>query len=205
MSLLTTWGYMLTEEDTLPDMLMYGEYETITGRHDRAEQVLEEIAAACAAVRNYVGWHLGPSAACRVSTTFLDRRVVRVGSDVLIQLPARYVTDIDSVMINGTSYETFVLDPSGLLRVINTPQAERYAPVVVDYAAGLPDTLMAPIKEMLASRVTHALALPPGITSEASGGVSVTYNASWINNSSASGLTNTNREILTPYKVMGVF
>ena len=205
MSLLTNWGYPLTEECVLPDLLTVNEYATITGRHDKTERVLDEITAAGAAIRNYVGWHLGPSAACRVSTTFLDRRVVMVGRDVLIQLPARYVTDIASVAIGGVNCETFVLDPSGLLRVIDTEPAERYASVVVDYTAGLPESLMAPIKELIAHRVTHAIAVPPGITSEASGGVSVTYNANWINNSRATALAGDNKELLIPYRVLGVF
>lgn len=205
MSLLTNWGYSLTNMDALPDLLTVDEYETISNRREDAERVFLEIAAAGAAIRNYVGWHLGPSAACRVSTTFLDRRVVWVGRDVLIQLPARYVSDVTSVTINGESCGTFVLDPSGLLRVINVGPAERYAPVVVDYTAGLPCTLMAPIQELIAHRVTHALAVPPGITSEASGGVSVTYNANWINNSRATALAGDNKELLIPYKVLGVF
>lgn len=205
MSLLTNWGYTLTEVDYLPDLMTAEEYATMTGRNDDASRVTEEIAAACAAIRNYVGWHLGPSEECKMSATFMDRRVTRVGCDVLIQLPARYVTDIGSVKINGTERENYILDPSGLLRVIEVGYEERYAPVVVEYTAGLPDAFLIPIKELVAHRVTHAMAVPPGITSEAAGGVSVTYNANWINNSRATALAGDNKELLVPYKVMGVF
>lgn len=206
MSLLTTWGYELTALDTLPDLLSVEEFNTFTGNKyaGYSTQVGVEISAATAAIRNYVGWHLAPPASCELSTTFLDRRVTRVGTDILIQLPARYVTDIDAVTIGGVEYEDYILDPSGLLRVLNV-SGDRYTPIVVSYTAGLPEGLMAPIKELVAHRVTHAVAVPAGVTSEASGGVSVTYNANWINNARATALVGDNKEILIPYKVQGVF
>lgn len=205
MSMLTTWGYTLTEIDALPELMTWPEYELFTGRKDNQARVEKEISAACAAIRNYVGWHLGPPEACKMEAAFLDRRVVRAGCDVLIQLPARYVTEIESVKVDGTERDRYVLDPAGLLRVIDVAHVKRYAPVVVAYTAGLPENILTPIKELIAHRVTHAIAVPAGITSEASGGVSVTYNANWINNSRATALVGDNKELLIPYKVQGVF
>lgn len=205
MSILTNWGYELTGIDTLPDLMTFEEYVAYTGRRDNQERVEKEISAACAAIRNFVGWHLGPSEACEMEAAFLDRRITKAGKDVLIQLPARYVTDISSITINGIERDRYVLDTAGLLRVIDVKGVERYAPVVVTYTAGLSENLLAPIKELIANRVTHAIAVPPGITSEASGGVSVTYNANWINNSRATALAGDNKELLVPYKVQGVF
>ena len=49
------------------------------------------------------------------------------------------------------------------------------------------------------------MAVPAGVTSEASGGVSVTYNATWINNSRATALPDDNKEVLAPYRLQGVF
>lgn len=205
MSILTNWGYELTGINTLPDLMTFEEYVTYTGRRDNQERVEKEISAACAAIRNFVGWHLGPSEACEMEAAFLDRRITKAGKDVLIQLPARYVTDISSITINSIERDRYVLDTAGLLRVIDVKGVERYAPVVVTYTAGLSENLLAPIKELIANRVTHAIAVPPGITSEASGGVSVTYNANWINNSRATALAGDNKELLVPYKVQGVF
>ena len=206
MSLLTNWGYTLTGVDALPDMLDDSEYALITGRNDDSLRVLSEISAASAAVRNYVGWHLYPSLACKLNTIISDRRVVFSGRDVIIQLPARYVTAVSSVVINDAAYSNYHLDPSGLLHVFDVGTSmTRYASVVVEYTAGLTDAMMAPIKELVAHRVTHAIAVPPGITSEASGGVSVTYNANWINNSRATALAGDNKELLIPYRVLGVF
>lgn len=207
MSLLTTWGYSLTDVDSLPDLLTVAEFNTFTGNKyaGMTNQVEAEISSASGAIRNFVGWHLGPSASCELNTTFLDRRVVRIGGDVLIQLPARYVTSVASVAINGATCSHFVIDPNGLLRVIGVGVVNYYAPVVVNYTAGLPDSMLAPIKELMAHRVTHAVAVPSGITAEASGGVSVTYNANWINNSRATALAGDNKELLIPYKVEGVY
>jgi hypothetical protein len=61
------------------------------------------------------------------------------------------------------------------------------------------------IQELIAHRVTHALASSNGITSEAAGGVSVTYNANWINSARATALPDDNKEVLAPFVVRGVF
>ena len=203
--MITTWGYELTALEVLPDLLTVDQYATLTGRADDANRVEEEIAAACVAVRNYVGWHLGPSAACRMSTVMSDRRITRVGCDLLIQLPARFVTGVTSVSIDGAAQEHFAVDSNGILRVFDVGCVARYSAVVVDYTAGLSDAMLASIRDLVAHRVMHAHAVAPGITSEASGGVSVTYNAGWVNNAQSSTLNNAERELLVPYKVQGVF
>lgn len=206
--MITNWGYKLTELDQLPEMLTLDGYERLTGgRYKKdVERVQEEILAASTAIRNYVGWHLFPSAACEVNMIMNDRRISRVGRDLLIQLPARYVEEVTCVTIDGEIYTHTYAEASGLLRVFDvTAAVERYAPVIVRYTAGLPEELMSAIKELIAYRVTHSVAVPAGITSEASGGVSVTYNANWINNSRATALVADNREVLIPYRVQGVF
>lgn len=206
MSLLTNWGYTLTEADTLPDMLCVVDYQRYTGRNsDGDDRVAAEIGAACAAIRNYVGWHLYPALGCKVSTILSDRRITMVGRDALIQLPARLVSEVTAVSIDGVNYTGFFADPSGILRVFDIGYADSHAFVEVTYTAGLTEAMMAPIKELIAHRVTHSIAVPPGITSEASGGVSVTYNANWINNSRATALAGDNKELLIPYRVLGVF
>ena len=205
MSLLTTWGYSLTELNSIPDMMDADEFREMTGRRDNVDRVEAEISAACGAIRNYVGWHLAPATDCEFKTIASDRRITRAHGDVLIQLPARYVTEVSSVSIGGTEYDSFYADPNGLLHVFGVPFTGRSDLVVVQYVAGISDEMLAPIKELIAHRVTHALAVPPGITSEASGGVSVTYNANWINNSRATALAGDNKELLIPYRVQGVF
>ena len=208
MSLLTNWGYTLTDIDSLPDFLDIDEFNTFTGgKYRQAEDKVEaEISAACAAIRNYIGWHLFPSAACELKTTFFSRRITFVGCDILIQLPSKYVTGITSVHIGGVEYDTYVLETNGILHVYGVHQhLQRYSEVKVEYTAGVPDAMLGPIRELVAHRVTHSVAVPSGITQESSGGVSVTYNTNWINSARATALPDDNKEVLAPYRVQGVF
>ena len=205
MSLLTTWGYSLTDVNIIPDMMTLEEYKTMTGRNDDSARVGAEITAACSAIRNFVGWHLAPSLACELRTIGSDRRITRTHGDLMIQLPARYVSEITSVTVGGVEYGSYFADSNGILRVFNVPFVNRDDMIIVEYVAGISDAMIAPIKELIAHRVTHAIAVPAGITSEASGGVSVTYNATWINNSRATALAGDNKELLVPYKVQGVY
>ena len=205
MSILTNWGYALTEVNTVPDMMSVEDYETFSGRNDNAERVGVEISAACASIRNYAGWHLYPSEACRAEMLASDRRVIFIDEDMLIQLPARYVSAVSSVMIDDVAHIDFYIETNGNLRVFGIPLMTRRSVIAVEYTAGLPENLMFPIRELIAHRVTHAMAVPAGVLSEASGGVSVTYNATWINNSRATALAGDNKELLIPYKVQGVF
>lgn len=205
MSMLTNWGYSLPDADAIPEMMTATEYRTLSGRSDPDDRVNAEIAAADAAIRNFVGWHLAPAMTCRFEMVASDRRIVFTGNDMLIQLPARLVSAVSSVMIQGTAHDDYFIDSAGLLRVFGVCYPGRAALVTVEYTAGLADGMVAPIKELIAHRVTHALAVPAGITSEASGGVSVTYNANWINNSRATALAGDNKELLVPYRVLGVF
>lgn len=205
MSMLTNWGYTLTEVNTMSDMITGAEYATYSGRNDNAERVGVEISAACASIRNFVGWHLYPSEECRAEMLASDRRVIFSDNDILIQLPARYVSAVSSLVIDSMAHADFYLDTNGTLRVFDVPLVSRRSVIAVEYTAGLPEDLMHPIKELIAHRVTHAMAVPAGVTSESSGGVSVTYNANWINNSRATSLAGDNKELLIPYKVQGVF
>lgn len=205
---LTTWGYSLTDDAALPDLLTAEEFGTFSGGEyaDQSERIAAEISAASAAVRNYVGWHLAPSLGCRMQVTMQDRRITRVGNDLLIQLPAKLVSEVTSVTLEGQELPHSV-DPGGILRCYDVEFRgyKRYSVLTVDYTAGLSDAMTAPIRELVAHRVKHALAVPSGITSEASGGVSVTYNAGWINSAQSTTMQDANKEALAPFKLQGVF
>ena len=207
MSLRTLWGYELTDADSMPELLdAYSFNEYSANRFQGDIRILKELDSASTAIRNYVGWHLYPSEACRLEMTLQDRRITFVGHDILIQLPAKYVTDVGSVTVNGTAYE-YTFETNGTLRIYDVEDygLKRYSQVVVTYTAGLPDALMASIWELTAHRLTHALSSSNGVTSETAGGVSVTYNANWINSSRATALPDDNKEVLAPYRLQGVF
>lgn len=208
MSLLTTWGYTLTEVNELPDMIESDEFNDLTANKYASDKRVEpDIAAASSAVRNYCGWHVYPSEECQLNTTFYDRRISIVYGEIMVQLPASYVTEITSIKIGGVDHEDYVLEPNGMLRIFNVQwnDVHRYTKIIVDYTAGLPDELMYAVKELIAHRVTHALASSAGVQSETAGGVSITYNAGWVNSARATALADDNKEVLAPYRIQGVF
>ena len=202
---LTNWGYSV--DGTLSDFITETEFNTFTAsKYTGDSRISSNIKAATAAIRNYCGWHLYPELPCRVSMTFFDRRVAAVKNGLLLQLSSKFVTGITRITINGEECEKYTLDPNGLLKVYDAPAGcEESTPIEVEYTAGLPEDLMGAIKELTAHRVTHALASSYGITSEAAGGVSITYNAGWGANSRSTNLPDDNKEVLTPYRIGGVF
>ena len=209
MSLATIWGYNLTEDaTTFADLLTESEFDELTaGKYTGDRRITAEIKPASDAIRNYCGWHLYPEAACSLSERLLhgDGRAKRVGRDLMIQLPARFVTAVSSVLIDDVAYTDFDFERDGILHIFDVPALSRKSLVVVNYTAGIPAALMGSVKELAAHRVTHALASSNGVTSEAAGGVSITYNAAWVNSARASALPDDDKEVLAPFKVQGVF
>lgn len=201
--ILTNWGYMI---DELDDMLTSDEFEIMTGNRYagdvRTQPLLD---AAQAAVRNYCGWHVAPSAACELENRAHDLRLIYSGCDTIIQLPARFVSAVESVTVDGHEVTDFSFETDGLVRLYDCIPASRKSVIAVSYTAGLPDDYAAAVKELLAHRVTHGLAQSYGVQSEAAGGVSITYSANWINSARATALPDDNREVLTPYRLQGVF
>lgn len=205
--MITQWGYTLTDADSMPDLLDIADYNLFTANRFSGDvRTPKELSAAGMAIRNYVGWHLYPSAPCELKATMQDRRVTFVGHDILLQLPAKYVTEVNSVTVGGKAYE-YTFEVNGMLRVydVDDYSLKRYSEVVVEYVAGLPDGLMAAVRELVAHRITHALVSSNGVTSETAGGVSITYNANWVNSSRATALPDDNKEVLAPYRLQGVF
>ena len=206
MSLLTTWGYIITDSDTLDSILTVDWFNALTAdKYASDERVESNLAAVSMAIRNYCGWHVYPSHDCRMASYMMDSRVKRIGFDVLVQLPARFVTTVESVTIDSVSYNTFVILSNGILKVFGVKPYKQYTPIEVVYTSGLPDALMGSITELAAHRVVHALASSGGVQSETAGGVSITYSANWINNSRSTALADDNKEVLAPYKLQGVF
>lgn len=209
MSIMTTWGYKLTGVDAVPGMMTLTEFNAITANKYLSDERAEpDIKAATSAIRNYCGWHVFPSLACELDTTLFDKAVSITDRMLMIQLPATFVSSVESIKIDGVEYdETYVLMPNGILRVygISWSHMRSWSPIVIKYTAGLPEGAADGIKELIAHRVTHALESSGGVQSETAGGVSITYNSSWINGSRATALADDNKEVLNPYRLQGVF
>ena len=208
MSLRTNWGYSIKTTDTLEDMLTAAEYADFTaGKYRGDQRVSANIKAASDAVRNYCGWHVYPPLECEMATSLNNQSVAKIRSKILVQLPARYVTKVEAVTVNGKECRIFDVQPNGMLKIYDADVAglPEYAPITVTYKAGLPDGLMGGVKELIAHRITHALASSSGVQSETAGGVSITYSANWINSARATALADDNKEVLAPFKLQGVF
>lgn len=203
MSLLTNWGYTLVNAIALPVAITDTEFNTYTGgKYTGDARISPGIKAATLALQNYCGWHLFGAEACKISWTIKNRGIIITGRDLLIQLPARMITGITSVTINGDATTDFTFQPNGLLTVYDVSISSRKDLIEVVYTAGVTDSDA--LKELVADMVTLKLAKSYGVTSEAAGGVSITYNSSWTNGSYDRVLEN-NAALLHPYRLEGVF
>ena len=215
MSMITPWGYTLTQASALTDFLTTTEFDSFTNSKFTGDaRISANIPSATRSIQNYCGWHIYPALECEMIYNMRDLRDSFVGSDLLIQLPATLVNSVSSILLDAkkdgdewTGDETtdFDLDTSGLLRIFDVGHYDRRARIRIVYNAGLATDQMDVLKELTANRVTHAVSSSYGITSEAAGGVSVTYSASWTGSTKATALADDNKEILSPYKVKGVF
>ena len=202
----TPWGYDIVESDGMPPLITPSTLEELTaGKFTGDARIPKELEAASARIREYVGWHLYPPAKCSVEINMQDEIVEHTGVDLLVQLPTKYLSAVKSVTLGGTACD-FSFKVNGILRVYDVPHIlDRRLVLAVNYTAGLPDELMGGIAELVAHRVTHSLVSSYGVTNETAGGVSITYNAAWINNSRATALPDDNKEVLAPYRLQGVF
>ena len=203
MSYLTSWGYELTDAESLSDIITAEEFNTYTaGRYTGDVRIPSGISAASLALRNHCGWHLTGSLACKVEWTITNRGIVRSGRDLLIQLPTRFLSGITSVKIADEETTDYTYQTNGLLTVYDVAISDRRNIVEVVFTTGVDDANA--LKELVAQMVTLNLARSYGVTAEAAGGVSITYNASWTNGSFNSIMDN-NAGLLAPYRLEGVF
>ena len=215
MSMLTPWGYTLTTATALTDFLTTTEFDYFTNSKFTGDQrIAANIPSATRSIQNFCGWHIYPALECEMVYNMRDLRDAFVGNDLLIQLPATLVNSVTSILLDAqkvdgewTGEETtdFDLNASGLIRVYDAGYHDRRSKIRIVYNAGIAENQMDVLKELTAHRVVHAVSSSYGITSEAAGGVSVTYNASWAGNTRASALPDDNKEILATYKVRGCY
>lgn len=211
----TTWGYTLTNSDNLPDLVSLIEFTAFTGGKFGSDvRIAPNVKAASTAIRNYCGWHIAPNLECEMVYRVYDLRDAFIGSDLLIQLPATFVTNVSSVLLNAVKNEDvwvgdettdFDFEKSGLLRLYDIASVDKRSKIRVVFNSGLNLNQIDLLKELASNRVTHALVSSYGVASESAGGVSITYNSSWAGNTRSTALPDDNKEVLNPYRVKGVF
>lgn len=210
MSLITPWGYELTNVNALPPMLTIADYNALTaGKFSGDVRIQPNLDAACAAIRNYCGWHIFPSMPCRFAERILfeNGRIKAVYDNYFVQLPATFVSSVTSVTIGGEPFTDFALDRNGSLHLFDVQRSkiDKRTEVVIDYVAGMHPEMMDALRELVAHRITHALASSDGVQSETAGGVSITYSANWTNSARSTALADDNKEVLQMYRLEGVF
>lgn len=212
----TPWGYTLTEAKNLPNFLTDAEFALFTNNKFSANdsRITQNIPSATRAIQNYCGWHIYPNLECEMVYRVFDLRDCIVGSDLLIQLPATFVSSVTSILLNaakvgdvwvGEPTTDFDLDESGLIRIYDIGYFDKRSKIRIVYNAGVDKAQMDLVKELVAHRVTHAVTSSYGVMSETAGSVSVSYNASWAGNTRSTALPDDNKEILAPFKVKGVY
>lgn len=214
--LLTPWGYT-ADTAALTDLITAQEFSAFTGgKFGTDTRITANIPSASASIRNFCGWHISPSLTCGMIYRLADLRDAFIGTDLLIQLPATFVTSVSKIVIDaklneltqeyeGDIVTDYDLTTSGLLRVYDVGLRDRKSKIFVKYVAGYSSGDISAIKELAADLVTHAVANPYGVNSETAGGVSVSYSATWAGQSGSTALPNNTRETLDVYKVKGVF
>ena len=212
----TPWGYTLTDAESLPDFLTPSEFVSFTnGKFSISDtRIKSNIPAATRSIQNYCGWHIYPNLECEMVYRVFDIRDCIVGPDLVIQLPATFVTEVKSILLNATKVGSvwvgepttdFDLDESGIIRIYDLGFYDRKSKIRIVYDAGVEADQMELIKELVAHRVTHAVSSSYGVMSETAGSVSVSYNASWAGNTRSTALPDDNKEILNPFRVKGVY
>lgn len=206
MSILTNWGYELTEVDSIPAIMTVAEFNTLTANRFSGDiRIDKTIASVESSIRNYVGWHLAGNLKSKVSYLVNDNHIIRKGSDMLVQLPSRYITKIISVAINGESFEDFTLKSNGTLILFDVYCFNKRSTIDIVFDSGLSDDMLDGIKELISNRVSRGLSQTNGVQSETTGGVSITYSSSWSASTGAGALCDDNREVLMAYKLTEVF
>ena len=211
----TTWGYKLTTASSLTDFLTTSEFNNFTANKYAGDVRVEpNIKSATRSIQNYCGWHIYPNLECEMVYRVLDLRDCFIGSDLLIQLPSTFTTEVTSVLLNavfddgawtGDEITDFDFTESGLLRLYSVSNIDRKSKIRIVFKSGLDASQIDVLKELTAHRVVHAVSSSYGVTSESAGGVSITYNSSWAGNTRSTALPDDNKEILNVYRVKGVF
>lgn len=215
---MTPWGYTIDSE-SLPDLLTTTEFANFTGGKFTPSdpRVTPNIKSASSSIRNFCGWHISPALTCGMIYRVVDLRDAFIGHDLLIQLPSTFVSSVEKIVINakmnpGAGYyegdeigaDDFDLEGSGMVRLYDVDYIDRKSKIFIKFVSGLSDSQIGAIKEIMANSVTKGLTNTYGVSNEAAGGVSITYNTSWSGKGSTA-LANDTREVLDPYKVKGVF
>ena len=205
----TSWGYTLLDVDSMPDIITQEEFNSMTAnKYALDTRVSSAIKSVTASIRNYCGWHIADSQRCELVLNAQNLRITRKYSDINIQLPYRFVSNVEKVILNATKENNewvgdeceFSFTYNGFLTAYDACIDSRKSTIVVIATVGLTDTDA--IKGLIVNKVSHVLNGTGGIQSETAGGVSITYNASYVSGAKANSFMTDDKELLNSYKVV---
>ena len=205
----TSWGYTLLDADDMPEILTQEEFDSMTAnKYALDSRVLSAIKSVTAAVRNYCGWHIAGSQRCELVLNVQDLHITRKYGDMIIQLPYRFVSDVEKVIFNATKEDDewvgdeydFDFTYNGQLTVYDAGVCSRKSKVVIIATVGLDDTDA--IKGLIANKVGHMLSGTFGVQSESAGGLSISYSTSFVNGAKPNSLMTDDKELLNSYKIV---
>lgn len=213
--IVTNWGYSLLDVDALPDILTVNDFNAMTANRFALDgRVVSTLKSVTAAVRNYCGWHIATSQRCELVINIQDLQFTTKYSDLILQLPYKFVTNIESVIINakkevvdeetiwvGDNITDFNYKYSGSLTLYDAAYLvdSRKTNVVIIATVGVNDTDA--LKSLIATKASHILSGTYGVQSETAGGLSVSYNSSFVNGAKANAFMTDDKELLNSYKI----
>ena len=198
-TVITPYGYDIVlddDETTLPDLITPADIAIASGgRIAATDPRLPSVCSAVSgAIRDFCGWHVAPTLLCSYRT--------EVGTRV-IMLPAKLVTEIESVEVGDTTLTQDDIEwkRSGAIRLGRCPEKRgRWGAYHVTYRAGL-NTSASPLAQVAAQVALNNLAATPGVRSESVGQVSLSYNMLSEGVSGGVQLLNRDKSLLRSYKL----
>jgi hypothetical protein len=205
----TSWGYTLLDADDMPEILTQEEFNSMTAnKYALDSRVLSAIKSVTASIRNYCGWHIAGPQKCELVLNVQNLHITRKYSDMIIQLPYRFVSDVEKVIFNATKEDDewvgdeceFDFTYNGRLTVYDAEVCSRKSKIVIIATVGLNDTDA--IKGLIANKVGHMLSGTFGVQSESAGGLSISYSTSFVNGAKPNSLMTDDKELLNSYKIV---
>lgn len=198
-SIITHYGYDVVVADevtSLPDLVTPADIALASnGRIAATDSRLPGICASVSAViRDYCMWHVAPTLSCVYQTEVSTR---------IITLPAKLVTDITSIEVEGETLDPakYEFKRAGVIRLHKWPHhRNRWGAYVVSYDAGL-DASASPLAQVAAQVALNNLMAAPGVRNESVGQVSLSYNQLTEGVSGGVQLLDRDKDLLRQYRI----
>lgn len=192
-AMVTPWGYSVDADCCgLPPLLDVAHFHRLVPNISSSDaRIGEMLAGISQALRDYCGWHIGPSLEC----TYTGE-----GEGRLLMLPAMGVTAVSSLKIGGDT-----VDPSeyewtgaGMVRLKCGRFPDVWRSVECTYTAGFPLDAVAQVAAQVAS---NALVASPGVREEHAGSVGISYNETGAGITGGVSVLSRDLALLAPYRL----